>query len=457
MAMPWRRKTMPGRDDGAAREAIRAAAVPLTGGENDWDGLMELVGDARLVLLGEASHGTHEFYRARAEITRRLITEKGFTAVAVEADWPDAYRVNRYVRGAGSDTTPEEALGGFKRFPQWMWRNTDVVKLVAWLREHNDALPPDAPRVGFYGLDLYSMFGSIQAVIQYLEGVDPEAAHRARQRYGCFNRAGGDPQAYGYAAELGITEACVDEAVHQLQEIREQAARLADEDGGVAADEHFHAEQNARLVKNAEEYYRSMFAARVSSWNLRDCHMADTLDALLRHFEGKGIAPKVVVWEHNSHLGDASATEMGEDGEWNVGQLVRERHGDDARLVGFSTYTGTVTAASEWDGPAERKDVRPGMDGSFELLLHASGVPDFYLPLRNGGPAADVLREPRLERAIGVIYKPETERWSHYFHARLSDQFDAVIHYDRTRALHPLEPTAEWENFEPAETFPTGI
>lgn len=448
---------MAGRDHGAAREAIRAAAVPLTGGENDWDGLMELVGDARLVLLGEASHGTHEFYRARAEITRRLVTERGFTAVAVEADWPDAYRVNRYVRGAGADTTPEEALGGFKRFPQWMWRNTDVVKLVAWLRGHNDALPAGAARVGFYGLDLYSMFGSIQAVIQYLEGVDPEAARRARQRYGCFSHAGGDPQAYGYAAELGITEACVDEAVHQLRELREQAARRAGEDGGVAVDEHFYAEQNARLVKNAEEYYRSMFAARVSSWNLRDCHMADTLDALLRHFGSKGIAPKVVVWEHNSHLGDARATEMGDDGEWNVGQLVRERHGDDARLIGFSTYTGTVTAASAWDGPAERKNVRPGMDGSFELLLHEAGVPDFYLPLRNGGPAAAVLREPRLERAIGVIYKPETERWSHYFHARLADQFDAVIHYDRTRALHPLEATAEWESFEPAETFPTGI
>ena len=288
--------------------------------------------------------------------------------------------------------------------------------------------------MGFYGLDLYSMFGSIQAVIQYLEGVDPEAARRARQRYGCFHRAGGeDPQAYGYAAELGITDACVDEAVHQLQELREQAARLAGEDGGVAEDEHFYAEQNARLVKNAEEYYRSMFAARVSSWNLRDCHMADTLDALLRHFEGKGIAPKVVVWEHNSHLGDASATQMGEEGEWNVGQLVRERHGDDARLIGFSTYTGTVTAASAWDGPAERKRVRPGMEGSFELLLHEVGIPDFYLPLRDGGPAAEALREARLERAIGVIYKPETERWSHYFHARLGGP---------VRRRDPLRPHA---------------
>lgn len=449
---------MAGRADAAALEAIRAAAVPLRGEEGDWDALMELVGDARLVLLGEASHGTHEFYRARAQITRRLITEKGFTAVAVEADWPDAYRVNRYVRGAGSDASPEEALGGFKRFPQWMWRNTDVVGLVGWMRAHNDALPDGAPRAGFYGVDLYSMFGSIQAVIQYLEGVDPQAAGRARQRYGCFQRMGGDdPQAYGYAAELDITDACIDEAVHQLRELREQAARVAAQDGGPGEDEHFYAEQNARLVKNAEEYYRGMFAARVSSWNLRDCHMADTLDALLRHFEQKGGAPRVVVWAHNSHLGDAGATQMGEEGEWNVGQLVRERHGHAARLIGFSTYTGTVTAASEWDAPAERKRVRPGMPGSFEALLHEVGVPDFYLPLRGGGPAAEALRTERLERAIGVIYKPETERWSHYFNARLSNQFDAVIHYDHTRALHPLERTPEWESAEPPETYPSGI
>ncbi|HEU0078335.1 MAG TPA: erythromycin esterase family protein [Longimicrobiaceae bacterium] len=446
-----------GKSDEAAIEAVRGAAVPLRGEAGDWDALLALVGDARLVLLGEATHGTHEFYRARAEITRRLIVEKGFTAVAVEADWPDAYRVNRYVRGAGSDGAAEEALGGFKRFPQWMWRNTDIVELVDWLRAHNDALPAGAPRVGFYGLDLYSMFASIQAVIQYLDRVDPEAGRRARQRYGCFHRAGGeDPQAYGYAAELGITQACEEEAVRQLHELRERAAQ-ADVGGAVADDEHFYAEQNARLVKNAEEYYRSMFAARVSSWNLRDCHMADTLDALVRHFEGKGIAPKVVVWEHNSHLGDASATEMGEEGEWNVGQLVRERHGDDARLIGFSTYTGTVTAASEWDAPAERKRVRPGMAGSYEALFHDAGIPDFFLPLRGGGPAADALRQTRLERAIGVIYLPASERWSHYFHARLADQFDAVIHYDHTRALHPLERTPQWESGEPPETFPSGL
>jgi erythromycin esterase-like protein len=451
--MAWpRRKTMAQRDDGAALQAVRAAAVPLTGAGGDWDALLELVRDARLVLLGEASHGTHEFYRARGEITRRLIQEKGFTAIAVEADWPDAWRVNRYVRGAGTDSSAEEALGGFKRFPQWMWRNDDVVELVDWLRGHNAGLAAGAPPAGFYGIDLYSMFASIEAVIRYLEEVDPEAARRARQRYGCFHRAGGgDPQAYGYAAELGITRACEDEAVRQLQELRERAVEAAG--GELDEDEHFFAEQNARLVKNAEEYYRSMFAARVSSWNLRDCHMMDTVDALLRHFGGRGVPPKIVVWAHNSHLGDCSATQMGEEGEWNVGQLARERHGDDARLIGFSTYGGTVTAASEWDAPAERKRVRPGMPGSWEALLHDAGG-DFFLPLID---APAVLRERRLERAIGVIYKPETERWSHYFHARLADQFDGVIHIDHTRALHPLERTAQWQNGEPPETFPSGI
>lgn len=442
-----------GRNDEAALAAIRAAAVPLNGPQGSWDALLELVGDAQFVLLGEATHGTHEFYRARAEITKRLITERGFTAVAVEADWPDAYRVNRYVRGMGDDATPEQALGGFKRFPQWMWRNDDVVELVAWLRDYNAGLGDNGTQAGFYGVDLYSMFSSIEAVIHYLDEVDPEAARRARERYGCFHRAGGgDPQSYGYAAELGITRACEDEAVRQLQELR---ARAGESLGG-AEDELFFAEQNARLVKNAEEYYRSMFAARVSSWNLRDCHMADTLDALAAHLESKGTAPKIVVWEHNSHLGDASATQMGREGEWNVGQLMRERHGEHARLIGFSTYTGTVTAASEWDAPAERKKVRPGMDGSYEALFHQTGIPDFFLPITDGA-VADALRPDRLERAIGVIYKPETERWSHYFHASLAEQFDGVVHFDTTRALHPLERTPLWMIDEPPETFPTGI
>jgi erythromycin esterase-like protein len=436
---------------------VRDAAQPLTGAASDYDPLMELIGDARFVLLGEASHGTHEFYRARAEITKRLILEKGFTAVAVEADWPDAYRVNCYVRGAGADTEATEALGGFQRFPQWMWRNADVLDFVGWLREHDDSLPPDGPQVGFYGLDLYSLYSSVEAVLQYLEKVDPEAARRARYRYSCFEHFAEDSQAYGYAASFGLSESCEEEVITQLSELRRRAELYLARDGRVAEDELFYAEQNARLVKNAEEYYRTMFRGRVSSWNLRDRHMAETLDALVRHLDGQGGKTKVAVWEHNSHLGDARATQMGESGEWNVGQLVRERHGRDAVLVGFSTYNGTVSAASDWGAPAERKRVRPGMPGSYEALFHDTGLPSFLLTLRGGGRAAAELRKPRLQRAIGVIYRPETERLSHYFTARLSDQFDAVIHFDHTRAVEPLERTAEWETGEAPETFRTGI
>ncbi|HET7230644.1 MAG TPA: erythromycin esterase family protein [Longimicrobium sp.] len=424
--------------DTAAAGLVRAAAVPLAGPEGEWDALLDLIGDARLVLLGEATHGTQEFYRARAEITKRLIREKGFTAVAVEADWPDAYRVNHYVRGQGDDANADAALGSFERFPTWMWRNTEVVRLVDWLRAHNRSLASGEPMVGFYGVDLYSLYGSIEAVVRYLETVDPEAASRARQRYACFEHTD-EPQIYGHRVELGITESCQDEAVRQLTELRGRAAELASRHGALPEDEHFYAEQNARLVLNAEEYYREMFRGSVSSWNLRDCHMADTIDALLRHFSGKGQSAKIVVWEHNSHLGDASATEMGRQGEWNVGQLVRERHGDDARLIGFSTYTGTVTAAHDWDGPAERMRVRPGMAGSWEALFHDTGIPNFLLPLRGGD---DELRramsQERLERAIGVIYRPRTERQSHYFGAAIAHQFDAVIHFDETTALTPL-------------------
>ena len=436
---------------------VRQAALPLTGTERDYDPLLEMIGDSRIVLLGDATHGTHEFYRERARITRRLIDERGFTAVAVEADWPDAYRVNHYVRDQSDDENAREALAGFERFPQWMWRNTEVVRLVEWLREHNLALADGQPKVGFYGVDLYSLYGSIDAVVRYLEAVDPDAAQRARERYSCFMHTD-EPQTYGQLVDLGITQSCEDEAVRQLNELRNRAGELAPSNGRLPEDEHFFAEQNARLVINAEEYYREMFRGSVSSWNLRDCHMADTIDALVRHFSAKGQPARIVVWEHNSHLGDASATEMGEQGEWNVGQLVRERHGDQARLIGFTTYTGTVTAANDWDAPAERKRVRPGLAGSWEALLHDVGLPAFFLPLRGADDALRaVMREPRLERAIGVIYRPRTERQSHYFRARLADQFDGVIHIDETTALTPLEPTARWHTGEPPETFPSGV
>ncbi len=435
---------------------VQAAAQPLTGAPNEYDPLLDLIDDARVVLLGEASHGTHEFYAARAAITQRLITERGFTVVAVEADWPDAYRVNRWVRGAGSDVTAADALGNFTRFPRWMWRNTVVQDFVQWLRTHNAALGENTPQTGFYGLDLYSLHDSITAVVAYLERVDPHAAAQARERYGCFDLLARVPQEYGYVASHDPDRSCENEVVSQLVELQGHAAEYATRDGGVAEDEYFYAEQNARLAKNAEAYYRTMFESHVASWNVRDTHMVDTLDALLAHLDRHGGRSKAVVWAHNSHLGDARATERSSRRQINVGQLVRERYADDAVLIGFTTYDGTVTAASDWGAPAERKRVRPGLAGSYEAVFHEVGMPQFVLPLSNNDAVVG-LRRAHLERAIGVIYRPNTERHSHYFQAHLPDQFDAVIHFDHTRAVEPLEPTAGWTAGEAAETFPTGL
>jgi len=436
------------------RTTPRLEGQPLSGAADDYDGLLELIGDAHVVLIGEASHGTHEFYRERALITRRLIEEKGFGAVAVEADWPDADRVNRYVRGAREDADAEEALRGFRRFPTWMWRNAEVLDFVGWLRAHNDQGGTDAA-VGFYGLDLYSLYTSIAEVIDYLDRIDPPAAQRARERYSCFEHFGGE-QAYGRAVSLGISESCRRGVVAQLTELQRSADRYLRRDGIAAEDEQFYAEQNARLVAGAEEYYRSMFGEAASSWNLRDRHMADTLVRLRAHLARHGDPGKIVVWEHNSHVGDARLTEMGGRGELNVGQLARERWPDDVALIGFTTYSGTVTAASGWDAPAERKRVRPALPESHEALLHEAGEPRLLVNLLRG-PTAEILRRPRLERAIGVIYRPETERASHYFSARLAGQFDAVIHIDQTRAVEPLERTGGWELGEPPETYPTAL
>ena len=443
--------------DRALARALREAAHPLVGAPTDFDPLLRRVGDARFVLLGEASHGTHEFYRVRAEITKRLIREHGFTAVAVEADWPDAWRVNRFVRGRSVDADATDALGGFRRFPQWMWRNADVLDFVGWLRAHNDALAEPA-RVGFYGLDLSSLHASMEAVLRYLRIVDPEAARRAQHRYACFEHFGEDPQAYGHATSLGLAPSCEREVVAQLVELQRAGAEYARRDGRVAADDLFFAEQNARLVRNAERYYRAMFGGRVASWNLRDQHMAETLDALAGFLDATGGRPaKVVVWAHNSHLGDARATEMGAAGELNVGQLVRQRHAHACLLVGFSTYSGTVTAADDWDEPARRMTVRPALAGSCEAAFHDTGLGNFLLDLRERTEAVRLLDRPRLQRAIGVIYRPATERMSHYFDARLPGQFDAVLHYDDTRAVEPMERTGLWERAEVPETYPSAL
>ena len=364
---------------------IRADAIPVEEGNPADQVLFDLVGDAQLVLIGEASHGTSEFYAARAQITRRLIEDRGFGAVAAEADWPDAYRVNRYVRGGGDDATAEEALRGFERFPTWMWRNAAVLDFVGWLREHNGRPGRDErAKAGFYGLDLYSLYRSVHEVISYLDRVDPAAADRARKRYACVDQfSDDDAQVYGFAAAFGAGEECEREVVAQLVDLQRHAVEYARRDGLMADDELFYAEQNARTVRAAEEYYRAMFSGRVSSWNLRDRHMADTLDALAGHLTRQRGAPaKIVVWAHNSHVGDARATETAACGELNVGQLVRERHPGDCRLIGFTTYTGTVTAASDWEGPAERKWVRPALADSVRGVAARGGGKGVHAPLR---------------------------------------------------------------------------
>ena len=391
---------------------------------------------ARFVLLGEATHGTQEFYELRAALTRRLIAERGFRGVAVEADWPAAARVNAYVQGDDADADAVAALGDFERFPRWMWRNEVIAALVEWMRAHGEG-------AGFYGLDLYSLRESMSAVVDYLKRVDPEAARRAASRYACFDQY--DEQSYGRATAYGDKEPCEDEVLAQLRELRDRASELAGRDGGAARDAQFFAEQNAQLAADAERYYRAMFRGRANTWNLRDTHMADTLDRLDSHLAGGGI----VVWAHNSHLGDARATAMSyQRGELNLGQLARERHGDAVRIVGFTTHAGTVTAARDWDGPAESRIIRPSMRGSLERLLHDDGIKRGMLDLGDG----TLLGDERLQRMIGVIYRPESERFSHYVPARAARQFDFLVHVDTTRALRPIEGWSAVEELAGADT-----
>jgi erythromycin esterase-like protein len=432
-------------------DAVRAVAHSSTNNAA-YDPLLEIAGEAQCVLIGEASHGTHEFYETRAELTRRLIQEKGFRAVALEADWPDTFRVHRFVTGRGEDRNANDALSDFRRFPGWMWRNTVMIEFIEWLRGWNAERSAEDGFAGIYGLDLYSMHTSIEAVLGYLDKIDPQAARRARYRYGCFDHFGEDPQRYGLATVAGGAEPCESEVIDQLIELRRKYTELISRNGHIGEEEFFSAEQNARLIMNAERYYRAMFHGRASSWNLRDEHMFETLNELFAHLDS-GRA-KVVVWAHNSHLGDARATAMSKRGELNVGQLVRERLAVDSFAIGFTTYSGTVTAASDWGEPAERKRVRPALAGSYEELCHATGIPRFWINLRERNEATELLRDERLERAIGVIYRPETERLSHYFEARLPEQFDAIIHIDETRALEPLERTSTWDRGELPETYP---
>jgi protein-L-isoaspartate(D-aspartate) O-methyltransferase len=410
---------------------LRECGEPLSSIEDArLDALLERIGDARVVLLGEATHGTSEFYALRAAITRRLIDRKGFRVVAVEADWPDAAVVNRYVQAlANGHPQPGDA---FRRFPLWMWRNHETRAFVEWLRGRNAERPPE-DRTGFFGLDLYSLFTSIRAVLDYLDRVDPDAARAARVRYGCLSPWEGDPQTYARAAVTGRYRVCEQEALGILKDMAARRLEYAERDGVRFLD----ALQNARLVANAERYYRAMYYGPAASWNLRDRHMFETLERLLGE---RGADTRAVVWAHNSHLGNASATEMAARGEINLGQLCRQAFGDACYSVGFGTDHGEVAAAPEWDAPMEVMRVRPAHALSYERLFHESGVPAYLLPLRHARrpELRDELASPRLERAIGVVYRPQTEIQSHYFQAVLPSQFDEYVWLDETSAVTPL-------------------
>ena len=451
--------------DQALIGALEKYARPLGGDLQDYDEIIDAASDRHFVLIGEASHGTREFYRARAEITERLISEKSFDAVIVEADWPDAYRINRYVTQMNGDESANEALGDFERFPTWMWRNHEVEHFVHWLHDYNlryiSSNPDQARRtrpVGFYGLDLYSMNTSIHAVIDYLDQIDPEEARKARLRYGCLYHFMDDPHSYGRAMDRGLAASCEDDIVAQLMKLREKSISYLARNGVPNEEHYFSALRNAELVKSAEEYYRALYRGRQNSWNLRDKHMFETLNSLSDYLEEQlGRRAKIVVWAHNSHVGNAAATEMGRLGEFNIGQLAREHYGRDALLVGFSTCYGTVTAANNWDEDPETKIVRPPIAGSYEELFHHVNHKKFLLNLREDGEVVDGLMTPRLQRAIGVIYRPQTERQSHYFDSCLPEQFDFMIHYDETEAVEPLPTVMHRHKGELDETYPSGI
>lgn len=437
----------PASRDEAVTALLRESVEPI----DDIDSasiasLLDRIGNARVVLLGEATHGTSEFYRMRARITRELVLRKGFTMVAVEADWPDAAVYDRHIRHRPPS---ERRWQPFKRFPTWMWKNEETLDLIEWLREHNRGVPDPNRRVSFHGLDLYSLYNSAAEVIQYLQRVDPPTARVARERYGCLSPWQGDPAAYGRAALTGTFGRCEREVVAMLRELFERRLEYAAKDGEDFAD----AFQNARLVANAERYYRIMYYGSAASWNLRDEHMFETLLALLAF---AGPESKAVVWEHNSHVGDARATEMSARGEHNVGSLCRAEFGDDAYIVGFGTDHGTVAAASDWDGPMLVQRVRPALRESYERLFHQAAIPAGLLHLKT--PVRDSVREelapPRLERAIGVVYRPDTELQSHYFQAILPRQFDSYVWFDETRAVSPLPGKREAGI---PDTYPFGV
>lgn len=413
----------------------------------DLDPILDAIGERRIVLLGEASHGTSEYYTWRRRISQRLITEKSFSFIAVEGDWPDCYTLNRYAKGfADAGTSAREVAHAFDRWPTWMWANEEVIDLIEWLRTYNEQRPLDQ-RVGFYGLDVYSLWESMEAVVRYLDRVDPGAASKARRAYACFDPYHQDVQAYARATAL-VPTSCEREAVSALVELRRKAAEYR-EDG---RDAYFNAEQNALVARNAERYYRAMVMDGPDSWNLRDTHMVETLDRLLQHH---GAAAKAIVWEHNTHVGDARATDMARTGLVNVGQLTREEWDGEVYIVGFSSYEGSVIAGEEWGAPMQRMRVPEAARGSWEAALHEAGAHDMLLVMKDLENDEDAPKT-RGHRAIGVVYDPDWERAGNYVPTRMTERYDALLYIDKSHALHPLHMPAHVHG-EPPDTYPTGM
>jgi erythromycin esterase-like protein len=421
---------------------LRKAAHPLLDASDDFTPLVELIGDKPIVLLGESTHGTHEFYHARMLIARRLIEERGFESIVLEADWPDCLHLNRHLHAHESDSYTMASLDAFKRFPQWMWRNSDFLAMADWLFVHNRK-ETTANQVSVFGMDLYSLYTSIREVIHYLDRVDPQAGQRARDAYSCFAGYERDPVRYGRAIRIGTKASCEKDATRMLVDLNQRATQgILQNQTNPSDDELFYAQQNARVVKNAEEYYRQLFSPFHNTWNLRDTHMADTIDALRNHLRACGRSDKIVIWAHNSHIGDDRASEMKRQQQINLGQLLRERHPGETFHLGFTTFTGSVQAADEWDEPSQIKEIIPALEESWEAILHRvsidHGPKGFFLDLQDAD-VRQALQGERLERAIGVIYNQYSERLSHYFRSSLPARYDAIIHFDRTMEVEPID------------------
>jgi erythromycin esterase len=446
MSRPLSRLWRGAPPDPALREEIKSLATPLRD-RSDLDALIERIGDARYVLLGEASHGTSEFYTWRAEISKRLIAEKGFSFIAVEGDWPDCYSVNRYVKSLEGDSA-EDVLHAFSRWPTWMWANREVIELTEWMRDHNANLPANR-QAGFYGLDVYSLWESMHSVLEYLDRLDPQLARNARRAYSCFEPYEEDAQEYARATVL-VPTSCEDEAVQILSQLRARSPEFRDD----GPDAYFNAEQNALVARNAELYYRMMVRGGAGSWNVRDNHMVETLNRLMTHH---GPRAKAIVWEHNTHIGDARFTDMARSGMVNVGQLVRQEHErEGVVIVGFGTHHGSVIASEEWGAPMQKMRVPDAREGSYEHAMHSAEIGDSLLLFPQGdGDGATNLREERGHRAIGVVYNPRTEHWGNYVPTILPGRYDAFIYLEETKALDPLHMPVRVDGEVP-ETFPFG-